>query len=202
MKIALICASPKHSKSASRVLLGGFAERLSCETETVELHSATLSEEQLETLSRCDAWVFSFPLYIDALPSHLLSSLCQLGQRLGGKGTAVCAICNCGFYEGHQTAPALEVMRCWCEREGLRWCGGVGFGGGGSLEYMAGVPLGFGPLTSVGKALDTMAGALQQGEDAGVQLVSINFPRFMYKIGAEGSWKRLARANGLSPRRL
>ena len=40
------------------------------------------------------------------------------------------AIANNGFIEGKQNAPLFRVMENFCTRSDLRWCGGIGIGGG------------------------------------------------------------------------
>ena len=202
MKIAMINASPKKGEGSSRTLLEKLDGLLSGERISVELHKKTVSEEQLAALNGCDAWVFAFPLYIDAVPSHLLSCLCQLEEQARDKEICVYAVVNCGFYEGCQARHAIAVIKSFCRRAGLEWGMGVGFGGGGGLEFMSGVPLGAGPMKSLGGAFDALAKAIVNGTSADDALISIDFPRFLYTIGAESMWNKMAKANGLKKKDL
>jgi len=202
MKIALINASPKVGASSSRTLMGMLSKTLSCNYETVELHKPSLSDEQLAVLSDCEAWVFAFPLYIDSIPSHLLSCMCQLEEQMQNKNVCVYAMVNCGFYEGHQTESALAVMENWCIRSGFTWGMGIGFGGGGGLGFLEAVPAGHGPLTSLGKIQTALSEAIEQGRSCQNLTTSIDFPRFLYKLGAEQMWKQQCASNGLKPKDL
>lgn len=202
MRIAMINASPKMGEGSSRTLLGKLDGLLVSERVSIELHRNELNEEQLAEMNGCDAWVIAFPLYIDAIPSHLLRCMRQIENNAREKKVCVYAVVNCGFYEGRQARQALAVMKNWCSRTGLEWCMGVGFGGGGGLELMGGVPLGAGPMKSLGGVFDTLAKAIENGSSADDALISIDFPRCLYKIGAEMMWRKIGKANGLKKKDL
>jgi multimeric flavodoxin WrbA len=53
-------------------------------------------------LPKTDALVFAMPVYVDAVPSHVLELLqfIEAFARENSLGFKVHAICNCGFYEG------------------------------------------------------------------------------------------------------
>ncbi|HAW69762.1 MAG TPA: hypothetical protein DHD79_09105, partial [Firmicutes bacterium] len=83
-------------------------------------------------LAACDTLVFAFPLYVDGIPSHLLSCLSQMEgylKPLASKEMRVYAIVNCGFYEGRQNQHALDMMQNWCAKTRLIWGHGLGIGG-------------------------------------------------------------------------
>lgn len=46
------------------------------------LRKTAVSDEVLTELNHADVWVFACPLYVDGIPSHLLSCLMQL-QKAG-----------------------------------------------------------------------------------------------------------------------
>lgn len=141
--------------------------------------------------------MFAFPLYVDAIPSHLLSRLCEM-ERLGinNKNIHVYAIVNCGFFEGKQNCNALAILKNWCDKVGLVWGTGIGFGGGGALEYMNGVPLGKGPKGTLAKAYTGLKNVILSQTSKEDIYTSIGFPRFLYKVGAESGWKQMIKANG------
>ena len=205
MRIALINGSPKLKDSASGALLEDMKYFINGEAETVDvaLHTQEVSETAREELERSDVWVFSFPLYVDAVPGHLLSCLVQLEKlRPIWPRVRVYAIVNCGFYEGIQTQPALEVMSNWCARRGFIWGGGVGVGGGGSLAQMPGKKNGSGPRAPIDKALDLLATAITEDETQENNYVSVAFPRFLYKLAAQLGWRIQLRSNGLKKNAL
>ena len=199
MKIALINGSPKVKESASATLLNDFSDLLPKDVKIYELKMFRpfLKEEEIKNLEMCPIWVFAFPLYVDGVPSHVLSCLYQLEQaRIGHPGIKVYPIINCGFYEGCQTRHAMETLEIWCQKAGLSWGMGVGFGGGGALRGLKKIPLGKGPKKSLGKALEVLVNAIGKAHPAENIYTSISFPRFLYKGMAELHWKRRLKANG------
>lgn len=199
MRIALINGSPKSKNSASENLLkdlqacitNGAIIKNFCFRKTI------LDNSVLEELVNCDVWVFAFPLYVDGIPSQLLSCLCQI-EKMGvtNKNTMIFGIVNCGFYEGKQNAIAIEMLKNWCSKLGLKWGMGIGVGGGGGLAQMKSAPLGKGPKTSLGKAFCTLTNKIESKETTEDIYLSIDFPRWLYKIGAEMGWRHLIKKNG------
>ena len=136
MKIAVINGSPKKSDSASATLLKDLKTCFPKEISFIDydLRVSTISPEIIEEFNQFDALVFAFPLYVDGIPSHLLSCLCEIETYgIENKAIHVYAIANCGFYEGKQNRNALHIMQNWCEKVGLIWGQGIGVGGGGAL---------------------------------------------------------------------
>ena len=79
-----------------------------------------------------------FPLYVDALPSHLIEflALAEAHCREHACHFRVYALGNNGFIEGRQNRPALRMLRAWCERANLPYGGGIGIGGGAMLRVL------------------------------------------------------------------
>lgn len=199
MRIALISGSPKRKDSSSGELL---RELEGCITNgaTIKhfcLSSPMVDESILPDLMSCDIWVFAFPLYVDGIPSQLLSCLCQI-EKVGlvSKSTMIFGIANCGFYEGNQNAIAFEILKNWCDKLGLQWGMGVGVGGGGGLAQMTSIPFGKGPKTSLAKAFDTLKNHIESKSTAENIYISIDFPRFLYKLAAEYGWRQLIKRYG------
>ncbi|MCH1983287.1 NAD(P)H-dependent oxidoreductase [Ruminococcus sp. OA3] len=203
MKISLINGSPKTKGSASGVILKELQELLSPKDHIVNLHFTKHrpDEGDVDLLQDCDAIVFAFPLYVDALPSHLVSCLIQLENSF--KNTAfphnctVYAIVNCGFYEGRQNVLALDIMKCWCEKAGVVWGGGLGIGGGGMMPVLGNIAPGKGPKKNFSHALETLSDRISRRESGKNICFSPNFPRFLYKIAAEIGWRQAVKNNGL-----
>lgn len=199
MTIALLNGSPKMKESASRALLSDLKTFFPEETECVEiaLHSRNLPEKELELLFQADAWVFSFPLYVDGIPSHLLSVLCELEEHYANHPEIfVYGITNCGFYEGIQAEFALQILQNWCIKAGYTWAGGVGVGGGGALSMLSEVKPGTGPKAPIDKTLQVLANTIQDRKKTENRYVSVGFPRFLYKMAAQMGWRQAIRSNG------
>lgn len=204
MRIALVNGSPKVEKSASGILLEDLKYYLrlkrgehEAELEEVGMHRMAIREEELAKLGDAKVWVLAFPLYVDGVPGHLLSCLAQLEEAWRGNcNIHIYGIVNCGFYEGIQAEPALEILENWCEKTGLTWGGGIGVGGGGALGQMPSGKGGKGPRGPVDLALESLADRILQRESQGNQYVSVAFPRFLYKMAAQMGWRQMIKGNG------
>lgn len=155
MKITLINGSPKRRDSASGVILSQLKGYMKSDASLCELHFFTPhpQPEQLQEAADSDVLIFAFPLYVDGIPSHMVSALLDLETviREKKKKRTVYAILNCGFYEGCQNAVAIRMMENWCCRSGLEWGYGIGAGGGGMVSALANVPAGRGWAHPLGK---------------------------------------------------
>lgn len=204
MKIALLNGSPKVSNSASGMLLeelkSYFSEKSeAAEIEIVEagLHKPVVSEEICEKLKTVEAVVFAYPLYVDGIPAHLLSVLTQLEKaHWNNQEVHSYGIVNCGFYEGIQAEPALEILENWCARTGLIWGGGLGIGGGGALSQIPDTRNGKGPRGPINNVLRELADSVLQRESQENNYASVAFPRFLYKMAAQMGWRQTIKANG------
>ncbi|MGI6061954.1 MAG: hypothetical protein ACOYBI_21280 [Blautia sp.] len=208
MKISLINGSPKAKDSSSGFILKELREMISPKNEIVDLHfmKKNPGTGDLEPLRDSDVMVFAFPLYVDSLPSHLLSCLVQLEDFLKNaaftKNCTVYAIANCGFYEGRQNTLALDIMKNWCARAGVRWGGGLGIGGGGMIPMLSGIAPGKGPKKNFSTAMDTLSHRILRQETGETICFSPNFPRILYKAAAEMGWRQAVKNNGLKRRDL
>lgn len=136
MKTVFINASPKKRFCASAYFL--FLQRLFVPGKKVTLKLRTPADHDriLEELRDAQAVVFSLPLYVDAVPSHVLRFLEKMEVYCQEKGLrlSVHVISNNGFIEGKQNEPLMQVFENFCARAGLVWGGGVGVGGGVMLN--------------------------------------------------------------------
>lgn len=205
MMVALINGSPKVKNSASGALLEDVKTYLSEKAEVIELalRTATLPDEAKEMLTKADAWVFAFPLYVDGIPGHVLSCLMQIEElQMSMAQVHVYGIAKCGFYEGVQNELALEVLENWCIKNGCTWAGGIGIGGGGSLAQLPKLAYGQGPKAPVDFALHDLAESMLQGKTKENQFVTVGMPRFLYKLAAQMGWRQTIKANGGKSRDL
>lgn len=138
MKTVFVTCSPKRSFSASAHLAA--MQRFFTGRTAVTEHLRTKKDHEriLNTLSDADAVVFSMPLYVDGVPSHVLSFL-QVFEQYAKEHSLKCtvyAMCNNGYIEGRQGAPLLSTMECFAARAGLPFGGGLGIGGGIMLNVL------------------------------------------------------------------
>lgn len=138
MKTVLINGSPKKKFSASAYFLSVQKFFLKGETVKEVLRNKKDHDRILSLLEDGDAVVFCLPLYVDSVPSHVLSFLKEMETFCKEKQLKlqVYAISNNGFIEGVQSQALLQVFRNFCTRSGLTWGGGIGVGGGVMLNVM------------------------------------------------------------------
>ncbi len=138
MKTVFINGSPKQRFSASDYFLD--VQRLFVKGTTVKekLRNKSDHERILNKMKDADAVVFCLPLYVDGVPSHVLSFMKEMELFCWDNNLRlnVYVIANGGFIEGKQNSTLLEVFSNFCARSGIKWCGGIGVGGGVMLNVL------------------------------------------------------------------
>lgn len=207
MKAVLINGSPKVKDSSSGIVLNEIKKLLEkrMNIEELSMRKPLIGKQDFDALNNCDVLIFSFPLYVDGIPSQLLSCLIQLENfytQNQNKKIIVYAVVNCGFYEGKQADTAIDILKNFCIKAGLLWGQAVGLGGGGMLAMLPKYPLGKGPLMDFGNILIKLADTIYECRAEDTIYCEPNFPRFLYKLAAEIGWRRGLKANGLKSRDL
>ena len=206
MKIMMIDGSPKVSKSNSEYFLNILSDFIeSKDIVKYKLSKKVDYEDIIKEINTIDTLVFAFPLYVDSLPSHVLEFLIMLEENFKDnlKGVNVYVIVNCGFYEGKQNKIALNIMKCWCKKMNIKWAQGIGIGAGEMMGGLRNVPMGKGPNTNLGLALDNLAKNINEnksGDD--IFTTPSMFPRFAFRLAANRFWISKANRNGLKKRDL
>lgn len=206
MKIMMIDGSPKVSKSNSEYFLNILSDFIeSKDIVKYKLSKKVDYEDIIKEINTIDTLVFAFPLYVDSLPSHVLEFLIMLEENFKDnlKGVNVYVIANCGFYEGKQNKIALNIMKCWCKKMNIKWAQGIGIGAGEMMGGLRNVPMGKGPNTNLGLALDNLAKNINEnksGDD--IFTTPSMFPRFAFRLVANRFWISKANRNGLKKRDL
>jgi multimeric flavodoxin WrbA len=208
MKIALINGSPRGEKSNSELLLRRFEPLISGGNEIshYQVANSPLTEAQYRTLCGMDALVFAFPLYDNAIPSHLLKMLVAFEEYLKApreNEIRVYAILNNGFYEGVQNRYAIEILRNWCLRAGVRFGQAIGQGAGEMMGALGKTELGKGSLKNLGKVMESLADSIRSGKSGETALIDMNLPRALYKfLAVQTYWHPEAKKNGLTKQDL
>ena len=138
MKTVFINGSPKKKLSVSQYLV--FMQGLSVKGEKVKEHLRNSSDHEriLTAIKDADAVVFCLPLYVDGVPAHVLSFLKEMEAfcKENRLHLNIYVISNGGFIEGKQNEPLMQVFENFCNRSGIKWCGGIGISGGVMLNVM------------------------------------------------------------------
>jgi len=206
MTIAMINGSPKLGKSNSEEMLNRFEPFINSEHKITHynINKKPLNGEQYKELCRMDVLFFAFPLYIDAIPTHLFRMMVEFEDYLKQNkknDIFVYAIINNGFYEGCQNYVAVEILKNWCKRCGINFGMAICTGAGEMMAFMEKVPAGRGPLKNLGNAMKALADCVQQRNSEESILFSPNLPRFMWRFtGTHFFWNKIAKKNGLNKR--
>lgn len=208
MRIAMINGSPKQGKSNSSFMLKSL-EPLICtgnEITHYNINKRPLTNEQYSELCHMDSLIIAFPLYIDAIPSHLFKALVTLEEFMKAereKDIYVYAIANNGFFEGQQNHVAIEIIKNWCIRCSLHFGEGIGQGAGEMMGFIEKIPLGHGPLKNLGNAMQNLSNNVQTRSINPLMLFSPNFPRFAWRfIATHFFWNATAKKNGLMKKEI
>lgn len=138
MKTVMINASPKKKGDVSGHLL---------QMQRILLHGTVVKEKLrtpgdhdriLEQLQDADTVVFSMPLYVDGVPSHVLAFMEKMEAfcKKHSLQLQLYVISNGGFIEGNQNRVLMQVFENFCARCKIRWGGGIGIGGGVMVNVM------------------------------------------------------------------
>ena len=135
-KTVLINCSPKRKLSVSGFLMRCAGVLIRGRKEYLHLRTPADHPAILEALRTAGKVIFTAPLYVDGVPSHMLPFMKEMEAfcRENGLRLKVYLIANNGFIEGKQNEPLMRVMENFCARSGLEWCGGIGIGGGVMLN--------------------------------------------------------------------
>lgn len=210
MKIVFINGSPKTGKNNSEYFAGEL-ERMIRELENgskteivhVRINRPKIDPADKEQIVTSDVLVICFPLYADAIPSHLLHVMIELENSFQhqSKKPIVYAAVNCGFCDAIQNHLALDIIRNWSCRAKLNWGQGIGIGGG-EMQGNLPTPCGKGPKTTLGKMMMTFAENLLHQSSGPDLFPNPNFPRFAFIFMGHLSWYQMAKINGLKRKEI
>lgn len=212
MNTIMINGSPKMREGSSAFLLEYLCKKVDIQPKKVLLsgkkRDLRQAIEQLKpqkmTFPNETALIIAAPLYIDAIPSHLLNWMEDVEKEEKKQSTTQKKIylymfINCGFFEPEQCQLAMEMYKSWSEACGFQWGGGVCIGGG---EMARAAEIGHGPNKSLGEALDKVSSRIARLEKAGVQYVHPNFSRGLYRMLGHIHWWKEGKRHGNTKRDL
>lgn len=102
-------------------------------------------EDILETISRADAIITVFPLFVYGIPGalmRLLEDFCLYAKANGySKGAGIYIVVNCGFYRPEIMAELIRVMKNFSRRLSFNWRFAICMGAGPVAAETVKIPL-------------------------------------------------------------
>ncbi len=131
MKTVFINGSPKKKLSVSSYLLGIVRLLVRGKTVKEQVRNSSDHKRVLESIKDADTVVFGLPLFVDGVPSHILTFMKEMEKFCAENDIHpnVYVVSNGGFIEGCQNRALMQVFENFCVRCNCKWCGGVGIGG-------------------------------------------------------------------------
>ncbi len=180
-KIILINGSPKYNNSASEKYLELIYENLSKDYLIEEIDCNNFANSKYQMIKQADIIIFAFPLYVDALPSHVIDFISRFAnQEIHSKKVYVLA--NCGYYEGIHNEVALDVIKNFCLKNDCTYMGGLGIGCG---------PIGFKNKfynKKIHQQIKKLSAAINYQNYYDNYYIEASFPRFIYILIANLNW--------------
>ncbi|MDR3356920.1 MAG: NAD(P)H-dependent oxidoreductase [Spirochaetaceae bacterium] len=203
MKIAIINGSQKPGESNTGIILRELISLVNKDHKITNhvLGVKQFSPEMYKEIMAGEVLVLGFPLYVDSIPSNMLKMLIELEEYIKKEDVQdimVYTIINNGFYEGRQTHIAFEIIQNWCERAGVKFCGGIGQGAGEMIGATKNTPINKGPFNNLGRELALLVKTIELKEPFWIKYLSPCFPRFLWRFMAKHTfWHSLAYKNKL-----
>ena len=206
-QMAVVIGSPRGPEASSSARLARvIAEKLEAAhwgCEWFHAHRAAGSQDawadMLASVAKVDLILIASPLYVDGLPAPLVQVLSRLRDerdalQRDGNPPRLLGLMNCGFVEPDQNQCAQLMLRAFSDEMGFQWAGGLSLGMGGRLTK---------PLRI---ALDRVAESLREDilipDSVATAMTTPVLRPWLYVLGGNAMWGRLAKANGLSRKSL
>lgn len=116
----LICGSPKSKDSNSMYFLKQISKFLS----NYQIKDLKKDEynDIITNMNGSDTVVLAFPLYVDSPPSITLKFLDYIiDNNIDIKNKLFYVVINCGFREGEQNITGLNIIKCWCKKNKIKY---------------------------------------------------------------------------------
>lgn len=207
--VALINCSPREKTSISKYLTDEIKTLINNEIKIKEWCISDFKRNPLifNELIECKKLVFLAPLYVDALPANMVTFLKELEtffKNHNSKTIEIYTVINCGFIEGSQNVHAIEMMKIFTKKAGLKWGFGVGIGGGEFMGASKSMPLKFFIKKPVYNALLTLKSSLVNDINPSEEyaLVSPKLSKRIFIAMGNQFWNSKAKTKGLCKKDL
>lgn len=221
--VVLVNASPKTKTDPS---VSGFLSNMQENymiASNIAVHHINVRESlssknvdrDYELMSRADAIVFNFPLYIFCLPGILMRFLQDYVQYRKDMSFAkedtcrkhmqrIYTVVNCGFPEAYINEEAVHVIKSFSRQIGAMFRFGVLLGSGGMINGNLELPVMKTMKAGLKESFQLMADdILREGQEPiENKSYEANFPRRLYLFMGNRSWYSAAKKYGLRKKAL
>jgi multimeric flavodoxin WrbA len=202
-EIVLLVGSPRAERSTSLTLGKYLCEQIDPSEDSFKvgfIHRLMMRKERqdqiIKMVNQANLIIFSFPLYIDHLPSPVIRMMEFLyGNKeslFNPEDKKFVAISNCGFPEAHQIDLAIEICHNFSDAMKFQWRGGLKKGGGEMINKYDLNEMGK-RVEDVKKGLELAAEALKRDQeipdDAKELVAKLVIPVKMYKKMGNLGWR-------------
>lgn len=209
--IILLNGSPRIKGSTSMKLLDLFKNRLrsDCTATVIEASKSILQKNQLQNYSRmtkADAIVIAFPLYVYCLPGVLIEFLAgyrdyinKTGEPAGQK---IYALINCGFPESRINDDAALVIKRFCQEIYAEYRFSILIGCGGMLQPLKAMPPVHNMWKQIGSAFNQIVLDVC-GKNACADIhINSKLPKRLFFFIGQTNFVVLARMSGIKKREI
>lgn len=188
-QILILNGSPRAPISNSKAYAEQFMENCGSttmyDTITAQNHEALYAKvEQFSDV------LLVFPLYVDSLPTPVLSFLKEWEAHLPNKRPIISVMINCGFLEYAQNDVAIEMVKLFCKRNGFPFGSSLQIGSG---EAILNTPFRF----LVNKEIKKLAKAIINKQYRS-QKVTMPLPTSLFVKASTKYWIAYGEKNGVS----
>lgn len=153
-------------------------------------------EDIIYNIKQSDTIVLAFPLYVDSPTSLTLNFLDYLyDNNISLNNKKLYTIINCGFIEGEQNTTAANIIKNFCTKKNIIYCGSILIGAGeivGKTKYKL-------ISTTALKKLNIFSNCIKNKEKCEDIITTINFiNQKLYCKLANISWNKKAKYNKIS----
>lgn len=167
------------------------------------------TKEDFEAISKSDAIIIAFPLYVFCMPGILTRFLEDYYKYYNESGKInanpkVYVIVNCGFPEPEINLEAVRVIKSFSRHINATFRFGVQIGGGGMLLGAKDAPFMKKVISSLHNTFSDIAKDINSEnlETIENKNISMNFPRRLYMFMGDKGWGSAAKKNGLKKKDL
>lgn len=197
-KTLFLNCSLRGDNANSKRFLDTLSEKVTGEKESVNLLSYMKKlDELVEIILSAKKVVIGMPLYVDGIPSAPLRLFEKLEKAGMNSEQKVYLVTNMGFYESKQLVNLFSMVKTWCEKCGVQYCGGVGAGAGEMMGYVLQYGAN-GPAKNIVEGINKLGETIEtSGKLDDIYADATKFPRIAYLFAGSSGMKKSAKANGL-----